>query len=59
MKIEFRDDTEYSESLHHGNTFYLKGNFKSVSYSDIVDVATRIVNNELKAEIQKIHICVG
>lgn len=51
-RIDFKNDKELSSPLCPGQTYYL-GNEQKVSYSDIVDEAERIINNDLKVELQK------
>lgn len=51
-RIDFRQDEEPSRSLRPGQVFYL-GNEQRVSYNDIANEVERIINNDLKPELQK------
>ena len=54
-RIDFRQDEEPSSFLRPGQTYYFE-NQREVSYSDIADEAERIINNDLKPELQKYTI---
>lgn len=51
-RIGFRKEEEIYSSLSPGHTYYFE-NQQEVSYSDIANEAVRIINNELKPELQK------
>ena len=50
--IDLRNDTRELKPLRPGAIYYFE-NGKTVSYSDIVDEAERIINYDLKKELQK------
>ena len=53
-RIDFNYDEPYQESLHPGGVYYLSKHSESnVSYEDIANEAIRIINSELKSELQK------
>ena len=53
-RIDFIHDEPYQESLHPGGVYYLSKRSESkVSYEDIANEAIRIINSELKSELQK------
>lgn len=51
-RIDFQDDEEPFQSLHPGRFYYLN-NERKVSYSDIANEVERIINDDLKNELQK------
>lgn len=54
-RIDFKNDEEQSRHLRPGQSYYFE-NQQGVSYSDIVNEAERIINNDLKGELQKYMI---
>lgn len=53
-RIDFKHAEPYQESLHPGGVYYWnKHSDLEVSYDDIVNEAVRIINSELKPELQK------
>lgn len=53
-KIDFKYNESREESLLPGHTYYLERGFnEKVSYTNISDEAVRIINSELKPELQK------
>lgn len=51
-RIDFKNDEPQQEPLVPGYSYYLE-NERKVSYSDITNEAERIINNDLKVELQK------
>lgn len=51
-RIDFKNDEKPSLPLCPGQTYYFE-NQREVSYRDISDEAEQIINNDLKAELQK------
>ena len=51
-RIDFKNDEELSRPLRPGQTYYFE-NEREVSYCDILNEAERIINNDLRAELQK------
>lgn len=51
-RIDFKNDEPQQEPLVPGHSYYLE-NERKVSYSDITNEAERIINNDLKVELQK------
>lgn len=51
-RIDFKYDEPQQEPLVPGHSYYLE-NERKVSYSDITNEAERIINNDLKVELQK------
>lgn len=51
-KIDFRYDDGPQKPLRPGQTYYFE-NQREVSYNDIANEAVRIINTELKPELQK------
>lgn len=53
-KIDFRYNDEPQKPLLPGRSYYLnEGSNEKVSYNDIADEAVRIINSDLKPELQK------
>lgn len=53
-RIDFNSDELHHESLHPGGVYYLDKRSESiVFYEDISNEAVRIINSELKSELQK------
>lgn len=53
-KINFKQTELYQEPLRLGRSYYLEeGSNIRASYDDIVNEAVRIINSELKPELQK------
>ncbi len=53
-RIDFNYDEQHQRSLHPGGNYYLdKGIELKVSYNDIVNEVVRIIDNDLKPELQK------
>lgn len=53
-EIDFRYDDEPQKYLFPGRSYYLNGGSnEKVSYNDIANEAVRIINTELKPELQK------
>lgn len=53
-KIDFRYNDEPQKPLLPGHSYYLnEGSNEKVSYNDIADEAVRIINSDLKPELQK------
>lgn len=53
-RIDFNHDELHQERLHPGHSYYLEeGSDERVSYTDISDEAIRIINSDLKPELQK------
>ena len=53
-RIELKRAEPYQESLHPGGVYYLnKHSDLEVSYDDIANESVRIINSELKPELQK------
>lgn len=54
VKIDFNCDEPYQNQLFPGYYYHLEESYnEKVSYNDIADEAVRIINNELKQELQK------
>ena len=51
-RIDFKNDESQQGPLVPGHSYYLE-NERKVSYSDIANEAERIINNDLKVELQK------
>lgn len=51
-RIDFKNDEPQQGPLVPGHSYYLE-NERKVSYSDIANEAERIINNDLKVELQK------
>ena len=51
-RIDFKNDEKTSRPLRPGQTYYFE-NQREVSYSDIANETERIINNDLKDELQK------
>ena len=51
-RIDFKNDEPQQEPLVPGHSYYLE-NERKVSYSDITNEAERIINSDLKPELQK------
>lgn len=52
VRIDFKNDAPQQGTLVPGHSYYLE-NERKVSYSDIANEAERIINNDLKIELQK------